>query len=248
MVWLLPGEALYCGPPLELDPHSGAASCLAIGIDEPLQVTVDGTTSRLRSAFIPPRLTCQVTTTGRIAAFFLEPGSAPERSCSAMMRPVGAIRSDHQRERELAELSGALTDHDVQRWVALATGDDGTTRDERILAAVELLSANPDLSAAHISAQLHLSPSHFLRLFKRDTGTTLRRFRLWARMLSAAAHIADGADLTAAATAAGFASSAHFSSAFHAMFGLSPSKLLSTPLEIRPWQHEAPEERSSGAS
>lgn len=46
----------------------------------------------------------------------------------------------------------------------------------------------------------------------------------------------DEADLTAA-TAAGFANPSHFSAAFHAMFGLSPSRLLATPVEIRASPH-----------
>lgn len=114
------------------------------------------------------------------------------------------------------------------------------------MAAVAMLSAEPDLSAARLAAEVHLSPAHFLRLFKRDTGTTLRRFRLWARMLVAAARIADGADLTGAAAAAGFASPSHFSSVFHAMFGLTPSRLLAVPLDVRVWQREAPGEPVSG--
>ncbi|RKT85988.1 Helix-turn-helix domain-containing protein [Saccharopolyspora antimicrobica] len=246
-VWLLPGEALYCGPTLRLDEHTGAASCLAIGIDEPLRVAVGGSVAHHRSVFIPPRLTCQITPTGRLACYFLEPGSPQERACLAVVRPGEGIRTGHRHERELAELAGSLSEPGgLQRWVERATGDAVVRRDERITAAVAMLSAEPDLSAARLAAAVHLSPAHFLRLFKRDTGTTLRRFRLWARMLVAAAHIADGADLTRAAAAAGFASPSHFSSVFHAMFGLAPSRLLAVPLDVHVRQREAPGEPVSG--
>ncbi|MER6988691.1 hypothetical protein ABT337_20580 [Saccharopolyspora hirsuta] len=52
-------------------------------------------------------------------------------------------------------------------------------------------------------------------------------------MLAAAAHIT-----------AGFASPPHFSSVFHAMFGLAPSRLLAVPLAAR----SPPGNRSPGGS
>ena len=104
----------------------------------------------------------------------------------------------------------------LRRWVEYATGSSANTADERIRAALETLRADPELSAARLAAGVHLSTSHFLRLFKRDTGTTLRRYRIWTRMLTTAAGIAGGADLTTASMAAGFASPSHFSAAFHA--------------------------------
>ncbi|SDY78612.1 transcriptional regulator, AraC family [Saccharopolyspora shandongensis] len=234
MVWLWPGEALYAGPSLRLDAHSGSVSCLAVGVDEALDVLVDGASSRVLSAFIPPRLPNRISSPGRRMAFyFVEPGSARERSCRARMRPATKIHNGHERERELAELGRRLADPNaVRRWVERAAGSEPTTVDDRSREALELLRADPDLSAERLAAAVHLSTSHFLRLFKRDTGTTLRRYRLWSRMLAAAGHIAGGADLTAAATAAGFANPSHFSAAFHAMFGLSPSRLLATPVEI----------------
>jgi AraC-like DNA-binding protein len=235
VVWLWPGEALYAGPSLHLDTHSGSVSCLAVGIDGELDVTVDGTTARVRSALIPPRLPNRITSSGHRMVFcFLEPGSARELTCRALLQPGRNIHYGHRDERELAELGRCLTERDaVLRWVDRATGSGAATLDQRIAAALELLHVDPELSAARLAARVHLSTSHFLRMFKRDTGTTCRRYRLWARMLTAAAHVAGGADLTTAAAAAGFASPSHFSSAFHAMFGLSPTRLLATPVDIR---------------
>jgi AraC-like DNA-binding protein len=51
-------------------------------------------------------------------------------------------------------------------------------------------------------------------------------------MAVVAAELSRGATLTTAAHMAGFASSAHFSAAFRAMFGLAPSALLSTGVRI----------------
>jgi AraC-like DNA-binding protein len=55
----------------------------------------------------------------------------------------------------------------------------------------------------------------------------LRRYRIWNRMGAAVRASGEGASLTEAAHAAGFASSSHFASAFRDMFGMMPSDLAS---------------------
>ncbi|AJW42362.1 Transcriptional regulator, AraC [Rhodococcus sp. B7740] len=81
-------------------------------------------------------------------------------------------------------------------------------------------------SAADLAAAVNLSTSRFLHLFAAETGTSFRRYRLWARMLHVGAAVAAGDDLTRASIEAGFASPSHFSTAFNAMFGLSAVALL----------------------
>ncbi len=100
--------------------------------------------------------------------------------------------------------------------------------DIRILAALRRMRDEPHRS--HSMTELGecagLSASRFLHLFKAETGVPLRRYRLWNRMGAAVAAFRDGMSLTEAAYAAGFASSAHFSTAFRDMFGMMPSELL----------------------
>ena len=78
---------------------------------------------------------------------------------------------------------------------------------------------------AELGEYAGLSTSRFLHLFKAQTGIPLRRYRLWNRMGAAVGAFRGGVSLTEAAHAAGFASSAHFSSAFRDMFGMMPSDL-----------------------
>lgn len=68
--------------------------------------------------------------------------------------------------------------------------------------------------------------------FDSAVGMPFRRYRLWRRMAVVMQAIAGGESLTAAAHGAGFASSAHLSSAFRAMFGLAPSELIGLGVEI----------------
>lgn len=86
-----------------------------------------------------------------------------------------------------------------------------------------------------ISAHAYRSPTwlappafpegRFRHLFVAATGLPVRRYRLWIAMGSAMRAVARGETLTTAAHAAGFSSSAHFSSSFRGMFGMEPSRL-----------------------
>ncbi|WP_245849362.1 helix-turn-helix domain-containing protein [Lentzea kentuckyensis] len=109
--------------------------------------------------------------------------------------------------------------------------DPGLT-DDRIRFALTTLLADPGLSAPQVAAEINLSTSRFLHLFSANAGTTFRRYRLWARMLRVAAAVGEGADLTTASAAAGFASPSHFSDTFHDMFGLTASALLAQDARV----------------
>jgi AraC-like DNA-binding protein len=102
--------------------------------------------------------------------------------------------------------------------------------DGRILSALQRMRDEPykSHSLAELGACAGLSTSRFLHLFKAQTGVPLRRYRLWNRMAAAVGAFRSGGSLTEAAHAAGFASSAHFSTAFRDMFGMTPSELLKT--------------------
>ncbi|MBK1783308.1 AraC family transcriptional regulator [Prauserella cavernicola] len=235
VLWLWPGQALYAGPSLRLGTHSGSVSCLAIGVDAPFTVRTDAHGEhRVRSALIGPRVPHRVVAGGERMVFcYLDPASASERSCRDRMRgrdPVLALH--HAAEEELAahDLTGAVA---ARGWLALACPRAEPVLDERIAAATAVLRADPAPSAAELAAEAGLSMSRFLHLFRAQTGTSVRRYRLWARMLRAGTLLAEGGDLTGAAVGAGFASPSHFSDSFRAMSGLAPSALLATGVDIR---------------
>lgn len=99
--------------------------------------------------------------------------------------------------------------------------------DPRIAAALsavtpQLLVDHPQ-PIAHLAAHVHLSPSRFRHLFRREVGLSVQRYLLWQRLQLAMNVSARGASLTEAAHAAGFADSAHLSRVFRATFGLPPS-------------------------
>lgn len=80
---------------------------------------------------------------------------------------------------------------------------------------------------ADIARTLSLSPTRVTHVFSREVGIPFRRFVLWTRIKQAVSLHRGGADLTRAAVGAGFSDAAHFSRTFRAMFGLSPSLVVS---------------------
>jgi AraC-like DNA-binding protein len=256
-VWLWPGQAVYVGPSLRLDPHSGSVGCLALAVDGTFTVRVAGTTGpAVRSALIPPRLTHQVVATAERMAFcYLDPRSTRHRACQREMTATdGAVAYAHRHEEDLAGTVDDLSDPESARaWLDLAAGPEATEPDRspRVASATgtqaagqldprirDAVAAMHDLdprdtpSAARLAADVGLSASRFLHLFRDHTGTSFRRYRLWLRMLRAAELMRDRPDLTAAALDAGFASPSHFSDSFHAMFGLRPSQLRGTEVRL----------------
>ena len=72
---------------------------------------------------------------------------------------------------------------------------------------------------------MHLSPYHFLRMFRRSTGTTPHRFLLELRMRHGAALLRRGSTpIAVIAAACGYDSPSRFSEAFRRHFGASPSR------------------------
>jgi AraC-like DNA-binding protein len=224
-------RALYVGPGLDLAPHRNAVATLALALGAPFALALPaepGVAARSRDAriaLIPPGVLHHLRTRGPMAFVYLD-----------------ALDDDYPALRE-TDLDAALDD--------LGAGDDPAATwnapmlcrrlgvvprdagDARIVRVVRGIDAQTLPSLAAASAQAGLSASRFQVLFRRSVGLPFRRYRLWRRMGLAMTLLAQRRSLTAAAHDAGFASSAHFSTAFKAMFGIAPSSLLAMGVRIR---------------
>ncbi|GAA2105295.1 helix-turn-helix domain-containing protein [Actinomadura alba] len=238
VLWLWPGQAIYAGPALDLDLHSGSVSCLAVGLDGVFTVQAKGRpVQTARSALIAPRVEHRLVAHGdRMLFCYLDPGSPRRAACEQRMTGGDAgLRLGHRDEGELVRHAPHGDDAaSASAWLELAAPRGAARSDPRIRAAAARLRAevHRTVSAEELAADCGLSTSRFLHLFPVHTGTSLRRYRLWTRMTRVAELIAEGRDLTTAAMDAGFASPSHFSAAFHRMFGLPPSRLLAAGLTI----------------
>ena len=235
-VWLWPGQALYAGPSLNLEPHSGSVWCFAVGIDGPLAVTTpDNSTREGTSLLIPPRLTHHLTCLGRgLVSCYLEPTSVRAESCrNRMSQWRGEIGVGHTAETEL--VFTPADDESAWAWLDLAAPAAQRDIDPRIAAAAHRIRADPATAvpSTELADEAGLSESRFLHLFRDELGTSLRRYRIWVRLVHAGTAIAAGANLTEAAMKSGFASPSHLADRFKSTFGLSASRLLQTGLVVR---------------
>lgn len=230
-VWLWPGQALYSGPGLDLEPHSGSVWCLAVGVDGPLTVTIGTDRVVARSVLIPPRVTHHLATEGgRLVSCYLDPTSDRAANCRNACRES---RGELWIEHAAASTVPPVDDDDALAWLDLAAPATARLVDSRITQAARWIHAEPSTSSVELSARAGLSESRFLHLFRHEVGTSLRRYRLWVRLIDAGTAIGAGESLTRAAADAGFASPSHLSDTFKATFGLTASRLLASGVTVR---------------
>ncbi|HET7814174.1 MAG TPA: AraC family transcriptional regulator, partial [Candidatus Baltobacteraceae bacterium] len=89
----------------------------------------------------------------------------------------------------------------------------------------ERLAADPSDRAnlQQLARDAGLSPFELARRFRAQTGSSIHQYRLRLRLSAALSRLRDGAgDITALALDLGFASHAHFSTAFRTAFGMTP--------------------------
>ncbi len=241
-------RAMYLGAPFNMPAHRNAVAVLALALDGELDVAVDPADPaqgfrRCRSVLIEPAELHLLRGIGRQCAFlYVDALSDDLAILRSACREAGARASFGLWSEDKAIALLANMERSMAGWEA-ARGplSDmlGLARrarpDRRIHLAVQSLERNPgeENSAAALAGEAGMSSSYFQHKFKRDTGVSLRRFRNWIRLRAVLGQAARGVSLTQAAHAAGFASSAHLSSTFKDMFGMSPSDLLaSRPLLV----------------
>lgn len=105
------------------------------------------------------------------------------------------------------------------------------TSDERIERAVRYVNDNlsSPITLEEVARVACLSPGRFRHLFVEQTGMGLRQYILWRRFVSVWEHRMNGASLSTAAHAAGFADSAHLTRTCRRMMGVPPSLLDISP-------------------
>src|SRR5512135_1908484 len=89
-----------------------------------------------------------------------------------------------------------------------------------------------NLSLSQIAAQVFLSPFHFQRVFKQETGETPKEYLTRIRLEGAVQHVRIDLDMSVyeVGVECGFSSPAVFSRAFRKRFGVSPSVFRTLPI------------------
>jgi AraC-like DNA-binding protein len=228
-------RAAYVGPGLNLSPHRNAAATLAIALEAPFSLALSGGDKGLGpatlhwTALIPSGARHHLCVSGAMAFFYLDPLSNDLKTLStqklAQLDAAGRAMLLAPMKVDAVETIGRL----FHLWPKAIP-----PADPRISALTYALDQHPEdfPNLQHAATHAGLSASRCQALLKEHLGMPFRRYRLWRRMACAMRDIANGANFTQAAHAVGFNSSAHFSTAFRAMFGLAPSTLLSLGVEF----------------
>ena len=216
-----------CGRLDRILEHAHATPAVVVGIDGPLRF-VAGRAHASRAALLAPGFAHAVdTSSGRIAVFLLPPDRRSGQGGSGQgLAPIADLpRADRWIEMGSAVLDGTLGGFDA---VDRELGSTIRPLDDRILRVLEALEHNleDNVPIESIAASVRLSPSRLMALTRAELGTSLRKYRRWLRAFEVARAFAEGATLTEAALAAGFASSAHLAVAAREQFGIRPSDIL----------------------
>jgi AraC-like DNA-binding protein len=239
------GWALFVGRSGESSEHAHRAIQLCVTAGAPLELVLDGRSSRPAAACLIPsgRRHALLWQHGVAVLLYLEPESALGAALDLCARPDGAWLSSHPELHRIRSLIGAverrplaLRDACLGLW-ADPIGPGPAPRDPRVWAVcseIRARLAESPLPARVLAASVGLSASRLASLFRAEMGLALRPFVLWSRLERAVDRLAAGRTATEAAHEAGFSDAAHLARTFRRMFGTSISRGLGRVTLLRP--------------
>ncbi len=233
-------RAAFLGRSLNLDAHKLAVATIVVGLDEAFDLDLFENPVSIqkarRVALVPPDTLHHLQSTGRMLFLYLDPLSVDYRALDTAL----IDRLDAKAGPVVSELKEATETHQNAADFVVTVSQmfelpEPPVADARIARTLRAIDQTPQdfVSIEQAAEFAGISVSRFQHIFKDETGTTFRRYRLWKRMAVVARCLSDGRDLTDAAFEAGFASSSHLSASFKDMFGIRPSDLASLSVELR---------------
>lgn len=170
------------------------------------------------------------------AAYYLSPVSQDYFVVKEdMQREVDGNHYHHRNEEEIIREFTRLRDnpasaaeaYEVLNRLVVPSNPADPTRaiDERLVTVMRRIkeTVRDNVPIKDLAAEVFLSESRLVKLFKAEIGAPITRFRLRYRLFVGVIYLSMGSSITEAALAAGFASTAHFSKTFRAMMGIQPS-------------------------
>ncbi|WP_043307037.1 helix-turn-helix domain-containing protein [Pseudomonas sp. ML96] len=206
-LWLQRDFCLLLGASGDTQAHAHYAHQAMLALREPLRLLIDGQPVSERVLLVE----------SLCPHAFVEPG-----------QPLLALYAEPL-AFSAATLRAILVDapSDPEALLARLQQAPRQPLDERVAQALQRVDEllQDRLGAASLAQQVCLSLSQLERLFGAQVGLSVRRLVLWRRLRLALLLSWSGSSLTAAAHAAGFADSAHFSRTVRSMFGVQAQSL-----------------------
>ena len=179
----------------------------------------------------------EVSSDAAIALFHLNPISQDYHAIKEQMAlPIENIAYHHAQEEQIISELTSLKKNNLCEQEAYNVFKNIITPasvrdnvffkfDDRVISVLEHIqeTVRDNISIEDMAARVFISESRLVKLFKSQVGVSITRYRLRYRVFVGTLYISQGASVTEAALAAGFASTAHFSKCFSAMIGAPPS-------------------------
>ena len=206
-------------------------------------VTLDGSVLRCTAAIVAPHVPRQLDADGcGLLSLNIDPASAAFRELSATLGnrsilPVNVAIFGRLRDQFEGALHGQIGTQQLRELSACmlqavcgprAQRGPLDPRVNRVLSRLHVASGQgATIPLKELAALACLSPDRMTHLFREQTGMSIKRYLLWAKIRRAVQLMADGGPLTQIALSGGFTDAAHMSRTFQRYFGLSPSFLAS---------------------
>lgn len=211
-----PGLIAFTGKVGAADPHAHAAVQLIWCREGEVEVTDGSGVAVSASAVVIPakanhRIRSAEGTVG--TTVFLDPSGAWAPEGGDWTRSVRGWTDEDRAAFAVSTLTTALQ-------------DPPSGAQDRFGARIEewVRGRLPDrVVVAELAATLSLSEATLRRHARAELGLSVQAYTRWVRLIVALEHVATGASITDAATAAGFADGSHATRACREMFGLTPS-------------------------
>ena len=220
---------LYVGPLVMSNRHTHHAAQIVIAPQGLALGDGAGGRIRARTAIIPPRMPHSHGACDNAALLYLDGDDAASRAlardaeatCETWRCDALDIRVPHTPTPAMARALITAIRAAIEPARAPVPRHPATRR------MCAYLDASDDIDLARLSHDAGLSPRQMRHAFARDIGLPMRAYVRWKRLRRAIIAVEAGASLSTAATAAGFADSAHLTRVFRAQFGMTPTQGLS---------------------
>lgn len=240
-------RTLFLGEGFDAPRVVTAAPCLWFGLDRNLEVGQCGQSTKIhtRSVLIPPGATVSLTASGQnVVSCYLDPVGHDFRNLRRIMtKERQGIWYDCEIESQQLDILNQLyrdPPSPSEAYQRILTGIFPAPMpeapvDDRIWTVIQAIKSDPLISHSnqYFADQLNMTMAQLRNAFKKTTGISIRRYRIWHRLFVAATLMHLGRSLTQAAVEAGFSDASHFNHAFREMIGLKPSAVLKASQRTR---------------
>jgi AraC family transcriptional regulator of arabinose operon len=199
-----------------------------------------GKAIKTQGVIIKPDITHSVSGTGLIISILVDPETALCNEVISMLGSKNVVKLEpsitdtlvnhfknytnrHFSEEGICELLSKALASSYNNSITL-----GDQLDPRVSAVMDLIKSSPQKSLPFTTLikASGVSESRLMHLFKKETGTTIRKYVLWNKLQHAIKLHLLGNSLKQSANLSGFTDAAHFNRVFVSNYGLNPSSML----------------------